>query len=207
MRDEGVEPERFGGARGRGKTEDGQQQRGQRELDAAQARPQVEIDAEVGRAGAVAFHRRARFPIGVDEGADERKQDEQPGHADRCAQVCRQWPLPPDAQAFQGTLSFDAPVTRAAGVEGKSTIPGIVEVFEKRLLNPPTDTRDNFIAWGKARGEDPVPAHSVAPIRNAVEAYAVFRPRTSTEGSYRYGAALAPRLMRACQCRVHRRWR
>ena len=22
-------------------------------------------------------------------------------------------------------------------------------------LNPPTDTRDNFIAWGKARGEDP----------------------------------------------------
>jgi protein-L-isoaspartate(D-aspartate) O-methyltransferase len=23
-------------------------------------------------------------------------------------------------------------------------------------LNPPTDTRDNFIAWGKARGEDPM---------------------------------------------------
>src|SRR3981081_3736810 len=23
-------------------------------------------------------------------------------------------------------------------------------------LNPPTDTRDNFIAWGKSRGEDPV---------------------------------------------------
>ena len=23
-------------------------------------------------------------------------------------------------------------------------------------LNPPTDTRDNFIAWGRARGEDPV---------------------------------------------------
>src|SRR5689334_9177534 len=23
-------------------------------------------------------------------------------------------------------------------------------------LNPPTDTRDSFIAWGKARGEDPV---------------------------------------------------
>src|ERR1700743_2398129 len=22
-------------------------------------------------------------------------------------------------------------------------------------LNPPTDTRDNFIAWGTARGEDP----------------------------------------------------
>ncbi|WP_278102078.1 stealth family protein [Microbacterium proteolyticum] len=46
----------------------------------------------------------------------------------------------------------------------------------------------------KARGEDPVPAHSVVPSRNAVEAYAVFRPRTSIEGSYRYGAALAPRL-------------
>lgn len=46
----------------------------------------------------------------------------------------------------------------------------------------------------KARGEDPVPAHSVRPSRNAVEAYAVFRPRTSTEGSYRYGSALAPRL-------------
>ena len=29
----------------------------------------------------------------------------------------------------------------------------------------------------KARGEDPVPAHSVTPSRNAVEAYAVFRPR------------------------------
>ncbi|MBQ9918931.1 MAG: stealth family protein [Microbacterium sp.] len=46
----------------------------------------------------------------------------------------------------------------------------------------------------KARGEEPVPAHSVVPSRNAVEAYAVFRPRTSIEGSYRYGAALAPRL-------------
>jgi len=46
----------------------------------------------------------------------------------------------------------------------------------------------------KARGEDPVPAHSVAPSPGSVEAYAVFRPRTSTEGSYRYGAALAPRL-------------
>jgi hypothetical protein len=46
----------------------------------------------------------------------------------------------------------------------------------------------------KARGEEPVPAHSVTPSRNAVEAYAVFRPRTSAEGSYRYGAALAPRL-------------
>ncbi|MFV9425441.1 stealth family protein [Microbacterium sp. S1037] len=46
----------------------------------------------------------------------------------------------------------------------------------------------------KARGEDPVPAHSVAPSPGSIEAYAVFRPRTSTEGSYRYGAALAPRL-------------
>ena len=46
----------------------------------------------------------------------------------------------------------------------------------------------------KARGEDPVPAHSVTRAPGSVEAYAVFRPRTSTEGSYRYGAALAPRL-------------
>ncbi|MDQ1084458.1 MULTISPECIES: stealth family protein [Microbacterium] len=46
----------------------------------------------------------------------------------------------------------------------------------------------------KARGEDPVPAHSVRPSAGAVQAYAVFRPRTSTEGSYRYGASLAPRL-------------
>ncbi|MFG6280308.1 stealth conserved region 3 domain-containing protein [Microbacterium sp. 5K110] len=46
----------------------------------------------------------------------------------------------------------------------------------------------------KARGDDPVPAHSVVPTPHAVEAYAVFRPRTSTEGSYRYGSALAPRL-------------
>ncbi len=46
----------------------------------------------------------------------------------------------------------------------------------------------------KARGEDPVPAHSVHPAPGSVQAYAVFRPRTSTEGSYRYGASLAPRL-------------
>ncbi|MDT0118465.1 stealth family protein [Microbacterium sp. PRF11] len=46
----------------------------------------------------------------------------------------------------------------------------------------------------KARGEDPVPAHSVQPAPGSVQAYAVFRPRTSTEGSYRYGASLAPRL-------------
>lgn len=46
----------------------------------------------------------------------------------------------------------------------------------------------------KARGEDPVPAHSVDAAPGAVAAYAVFRPRTSTEGSYRYGAPLAPRL-------------
>lgn len=46
----------------------------------------------------------------------------------------------------------------------------------------------------KARGEDPVPAHSVEPAPGSVQAYAVFRPRTSTEGSYRYGSALAPRL-------------
>lgn len=46
----------------------------------------------------------------------------------------------------------------------------------------------------KARGKDPVPAHSVAPAPGSVQAYAVFRPRTSTEGSYRYGASLAPRL-------------
>jgi len=46
----------------------------------------------------------------------------------------------------------------------------------------------------KAPGEDPVPAHSVDAAPGAVAAYAVFRPRTSTEGSYRYGAPLAPRL-------------
>jgi len=46
----------------------------------------------------------------------------------------------------------------------------------------------------KARGEDPIPAHSVVPAPGTVQAYAVFRPRTSSEGSYRYGAALAPRL-------------
>ena len=46
----------------------------------------------------------------------------------------------------------------------------------------------------KARGEDPVPAHSVDAAPGAVAAYAVFRPRTSTEGSYRYCAPLAPRL-------------
>jgi len=46
----------------------------------------------------------------------------------------------------------------------------------------------------KARGEDPVPAHSATAPTGAVAAYAVYRPRTSTEGSYRYGAPLAPRL-------------
>lgn len=46
----------------------------------------------------------------------------------------------------------------------------------------------------KARGEDPVPAHSIQASAGSVAAFAVFRPRTSSEGSYRYGAPLAPRL-------------
>lgn len=46
----------------------------------------------------------------------------------------------------------------------------------------------------KARGEDPVPMHSASVQEGALAAFAVYRPRTSTNGAYRYGAALAPRL-------------
>ena len=34
-------------------------------------------------------------------------------------------------------------------------------------LNPPTDTRENFIAWGKARGEDPVFLGQLGPLPGA----------------------------------------
>ncbi len=46
----------------------------------------------------------------------------------------------------------------------------------------------------KARGDDPVPLHSVAVESGAVASFAVFRPRTSGNGAYRYGSSLAPRL-------------
>jgi hypothetical protein len=46
----------------------------------------------------------------------------------------------------------------------------------------------------KTPGEDPVPLPAARTRAGAVAAVTVFRPRTSTEGSYRYGAPLAPRL-------------
>lgn len=46
----------------------------------------------------------------------------------------------------------------------------------------------------KARGDDPVPAHSADAAAGALASYAVYRPRTSGNGAYRYGASLAPRL-------------
>jgi protein-L-isoaspartate(D-aspartate) O-methyltransferase len=57
------------------------------------------------------------------------------------------------------------PVTRrlfvsgtAAMIVGSASLPALSATISPYIgdLNPPTDTRDNFIAWGKARGEDPV---------------------------------------------------
>ena len=56
------------------------------------------------------------------------------------------------------------PVTRrrfvsgvAAVVAGGASLPALATTINRYSwdLNPPTDLRDNFIAWGKARGEDP----------------------------------------------------
>ena len=56
------------------------------------------------------------------------------------------------------------PVTRrrfvsgvAAMVAGSASLPALAATINRYSwdLNPPTDTRDSFIAWGKARGEDP----------------------------------------------------
>lgn len=46
----------------------------------------------------------------------------------------------------------------------------------------------------KGRGEDEVPMHGADIAAGTVASYAVYRPRTSTNGAYRYGASLAPRL-------------
>src|SRR5215468_3733783 len=56
------------------------------------------------------------------------------------------------------------PVTRrlfvsgvAAAIAGGASLPALAATINPYSwdLNPPTDSRDNFIAWGKARGEDP----------------------------------------------------
>ena len=44
---------------------------------------------------------------------------------------------------------------RAAGFGSPAALAATIKPYSWDL-NPPTDTRDNFIAWGKARGEDPV---------------------------------------------------
>lgn len=46
----------------------------------------------------------------------------------------------------------------------------------------------------KAPGEDPVPLHAARTRDGALASYALFRPRTSSNGAYRYGASLSPRL-------------
>ncbi len=46
----------------------------------------------------------------------------------------------------------------------------------------------------KARGEDPVPLHAARVQDGALASYAVYRPRTSSNGAYRYGAPLSARL-------------
>ncbi|MFO1163491.1 MAG: hypothetical protein U1E60_31970, partial [Reyranellaceae bacterium] len=47
-----------------------------------------------------------------------------------------------------------------AGAVSTSLLPAVASAATVRPYNwslePPTDTRDNFIAWGVARGEDPV---------------------------------------------------
>jgi protein-L-isoaspartate(D-aspartate) O-methyltransferase len=46
----------------------------------------------------------------------------------------------------------------AAMIVGSVSLPALSATINPYSwdLDPPTDTRDNFIAWGKARGEDPV---------------------------------------------------
>ena len=46
----------------------------------------------------------------------------------------------------------------------------------------------------KTSGEDPTPVHTATLATDAVSAMAVFRPRTSVDGAFRYGSALAPHL-------------
>ncbi|MGP3536320.1 stealth family protein [Microbacterium sp. RD1] len=46
----------------------------------------------------------------------------------------------------------------------------------------------------KARGDDPIPMHGLELEAGALASYTVYRPRTSSNGAYRYGASLAPRL-------------
>jgi len=54
-------------------------------------------------------------------------------------------------------LLASAAAVGAAGVAGVA-LPALASTGTDRSwsLNPPTDTRDAFIAWGKTRGEDPV---------------------------------------------------
>src|SRR5450432_3103017 len=54
-------------------------------------------------------------------------------------------------------------VSGSAAIAATLATPGLVSpAFAATIkpwswdLNPPTDTRENFIAWGKGRGEDPV---------------------------------------------------
>jgi protein-L-isoaspartate(D-aspartate) O-methyltransferase len=51
-------------------------------------------------------------------------------------------------------------VSGSAALGAAVTLPGIAQAATIKPyswdLNPPTDTRDNFIAWGRERGEDPV---------------------------------------------------
>jgi hypothetical protein len=46
----------------------------------------------------------------------------------------------------------------------------------------------------KAPGDDPAPVHTASVLTDAVSSMAVFRPRTSVDGAFRYGSALAPQL-------------
>ncbi|MFG6401955.1 stealth conserved region 3 domain-containing protein [Microbacterium sp. P04] len=46
----------------------------------------------------------------------------------------------------------------------------------------------------KAAGDDAVLVHARGPKTETVSSLAVFRPRSSDDGAYRYGASLAPRL-------------
>ena len=79
----------------------------------------------------------------------------------------------PDSSGFWGSFERPSPGPRAklGGLKRRTFVSGTAALVAANVvapafaatinaynwdLNPPTDTRDNFIAWGKSRGEDPV---------------------------------------------------
>jgi hypothetical protein len=123
-----------------------------------------------------------------------------------------------DVQLLDGILHLVAPETSPAAALD-ADLSAIAAAFDgagvEMLLVRETNRRPKIVvdaaraadalaafrsAWAdepfyvKARGEDPVPVHNALVAPGTLAAFAVYRPRTTGEGSYRYGAALAPRV-------------